>query len=315
MSESTYSVHFTGIWLNEATAASRLDLLRRLFPHADHERLEHFLDHRRVLLIHGESLEAAKRIVMTLYEHGLECEIAEDADIAPDVRAVMAPPATPPKSAATPPPASIAAPMPSPTSPHADEFTPRGQKFLRALIAITAILIIAASWSAWHRLHRGSAAALTDIPSVCAADTETNWYGGTRAQVLACTARTASGARYRLTLRCDRGGALRATLAFSDPTGAPRAPAWDDATGAAQRSIRYSSGNAIGQSILLRRADAAHVGEFTDADAATLARVLAASFLDLNDVFADETVHFDFEAARWYIDYFTDSCGLTQPAG
>lgn len=312
MSEPTYSVYFTGIWLNEAGTASRMDLLRRLFPHADSERLSHFLDHRRVLLIHGESLEAAKRVVMTLYEHGLECEIAEDAEAAPDIGAVMTRPEIPAKPVESPPPAPTVVRAPA---PHTDEFTPRGRQLLRALMVFTAILVLAASWSAWRRLNRGPAAAGADIPSVCATDTETNWYGGTRAQVLACIAKTAGGSRYRLTLRCDRNGALRATLVFHDAVGAPRAPAWEEAAGTAQRSIRYGSGDDAAQHTVLRRGDAAHVGTLDGIDAPGFARLLAAPVLDIADVFADEAIRFDFESARWYIEYFSGACGLTQPPG
>ncbi|MEQ1438911.1 hypothetical protein AAG565_06085 [Fontimonas sp. SYSU GA230001] len=310
MPEPTYSVYFTGIWLNEAGAESRMALLRRLFPHADDERLGHFLDHRRVLLIHGEPLDAAKRLVMALYAHGLECDIAEDAEVAPDVAAMMASPAMPHKA-----PEAAQSPTPTPQAPlqESDEFTPRGRALLRALLVATALLVVVASWSAWHRLNRVPAAALDDIPTVCAADTEMNWYGRTQAHLLACSARAAGGARYRLVVRCARGGGLQATLSFHDARGQPRSPDWDGA-GGTQRTIRYAGGDGIARVTVLRRAEAGHVGALAGLDAAALVPLLAAPALDIADVFAGEAVRFDLETARWYIDYFEGACGLTDAA-
>ncbi|MFA5941149.1 MAG: hypothetical protein WC809_17475 [Sinimarinibacterium sp.] len=312
MPDPTYSVYFTGHWLSEPDSGSRMELLHRLFPHAGDERLEHFLDRRRVLLIHGESLEAAKRVVMTLHEHGLQCEIAEDAEVPPDVKAAavlprLSPAASRPVAAA---PAVAAGAAPA----HEEEFTPRGQKILRALMVVTAILVLAASWSAWRRLSRGPAADLADMPSVCATDTQTTWYGSTRAHVLVCVAKTAAGARYRLTLSCDRKGAVGAALALYDSVGAPRVPAWEAGAGGAQRSIRWASGNGDEQRTLLRRAESAHVGTLPGFDTPATARLLAATSFDIADVFDGEVIRFDLESARWYIEYFSGTCGLTTAA-
>lgn len=317
-SDTTYSVYFTGRWLSEPAHESRIELLRRLFPHADDERLSHFLDRRRVLLIHGESLEEAERIVKTLLDHKLDCEIVEDAGTPLDVAAAMKPhPATArAATAATPTPADG---RPThhwtevPRHEGEEEFTPRGRKILRTLIAIVVVAVVAASWAAWRRLQRGPAADVADMPSTCATDAQTTWYGRTTAQILVCTAKTSAGARYVLTFSCDRDANVRTTLAFSDPVGAPRAPAWPGSAPGSSLSIEYAVADDVLTTTPLRRGVAADQGALPAFDASLSARTLAASSLAIGGVFDNEQVRFDLEAARWYIDYFTGACGLGQP--
>ncbi len=328
MEHASYSILFTGNFLRPLPHEAQWTHLRKLFPYATEAELLEFFKGKRLLVTHTDSELTARELVSLLGDRGLECEYARNpthasesgegaAQALPQPHVRLASHFTPGKPAAPSPAAEAPRPVRhaeahvAPEVIDEDALTPRGRRWATIAAIAAGSLSVYAIWSTTHSTY-GHAESIDNgemIPSLCAMHESTSWFSGHGTYSLACSASNESG-RYKLLVSCTKPEDLQAQLAFYDAAGRPRVPGWPKGTDGLPLQYRLADGS--GSELKLLATDKTHVGTIEGLPAAEAGALLASASASFSGVFGSESVTFQFEPARWYVNALIFSCQLEQ---
>lgn len=328
MEQGSYAITFTGNFLRPLAHEAQWAQLRKLFPHATESELLEFFKSRRLVIARTETESAARELVSVLGDHGLDCEYSHQAVSQADTPSRQLPPPharhfaplkaqRQPFSAQAPTVATAATGTPSPAGPAApvdeDALTPRGRRWVILASVAIGSLTVYSIWSSTHSLYGAEADRDNGemIPSLCALHESTSWFSGHGTYSLACSASNEHG-RYKLLMSCTGPDDLTVRLAFYDGAGNPRAPAWDRSASPARLLVTYQLADGTSRTIALMATGKAHIGRLQGLNATAAGSLLANSSVRFSQVFANESVSFQLEPARWYVNAFIFSCQLAR---